>query len=213
MISVHHHATADYVHALDAERAAAMRRVDPDLTSLVGAASAGNQRAWDALVRRFQPHLLRVARAQGLDAHEAEDAVQDAWVRLMRNIGNVREPRALGGWLTTTTRHESSRRRERTARETPTAEDQLGADVGVHDECEAELDLAAARVALDRALDRLPARHRRLMRALFAEGAPEYQEIARDLDMPIGSIGPIRSRCLDKLRHNDDLRPLAAVLD
>src|SRR5262245_61662131 len=84
-----------------------------DLVSVVGAAATGDQQAWQSLVLRFQPQLLRVARSQGLDQQAAEDAVQDTWMRLMNNISRVREPRALGAWLTTTTRHESIRVHQR----------------------------------------------------------------------------------------------------
>jgi RNA polymerase sigma factor (sigma-70 family) len=153
---------------------------------------------------------LRIARAHGLSAHEAEDAVQDTWVRFMRNAGRVREPRALGGWLATTARHESLRTRERARRERPTADELQTelADITAAD-AEASLDAGARRAAVTRALDALPVRHRTLMRALFAPDAPSYQEIAAALEIPVGSIGPIRGRCLNQLRRNDRLAQLA----
>jgi RNA polymerase sigma factor (sigma-70 family) len=161
-------------------------------------------------VERFGPRLLRVARAHGLSQHEAEDAVQETWVRLLRSIERVREPNALGGWLTTTTRHESLRLRERAAREKPTDED-LALDTadGSGGEAESVLDAASCRAAVTRAVDALPPRHRALVRALFADTEPSYREIATQLDMPIGSIGPIRQRCLAQLRRNGGLRRLA----
>src|SRR3954449_12619319 len=117
MIGSHHHVDG-YVNAVQADRMAAVSRHRRpaerfDLDLIVTTAAAGDERAWAALVRRFQPQLLRVARAQGLGAHEAEDAVQDTWMRLMGGITGVREPRALGGWLTTTARRESLRLRQR----------------------------------------------------------------------------------------------------
>ena len=47
----------------------------------------------------------------------------------------------------------------------------------------------------------------------MASPPPAYADVALALDMPIGSIGPIRSRCLEKLRRDDDLRHVAAALD
>ncbi len=214
MIGLHHHAgRGEYARAIDAERlaVAARRRPAPAvLAPLVAAATRGDQDAWAQLVERFGPQLLRVARAQGLSRHEAEDAVQETWVRLLRNIERVREPNALGGWLTTTARHESQRVRERSAREKPT-DDELVADVadGTGAEAETELDAVACRAAVTGALNALPPRHRALLQALFAESEPSYQEIATQLDMPIGSIGPIRQRCLAQLRRNGRLRRLA----
>src|SRR4051794_25966649 len=112
-----HHQIGHYVHAVQADRMAALsgvgRHSSFDLDQLVATAAKGDEHAWEALFRRFQPQLLRVARSQGLSAHEAEDAVQDTWMRLMGGIGSVREPRALGGWLTTTARRESQRVRMR----------------------------------------------------------------------------------------------------
>ncbi|MDA0185275.1 sigma-70 family RNA polymerase sigma factor [Solirubrobacter phytolaccae] len=180
------------------------------LESLVAAAARGDEHAWAMLVERFGPRLLRVARAHGLSPHEAEDAVQETWVRLLRNIERVREPNALGGWLATTARHESLRVRERSAREKPTG-DELTLDHadGTGSEAETQLDTLTCRAAVTRALDGLPPRHRALLRALFAESEPSYREIATQLDMPIGSIGPIRQRCLAQLRRHGSLRRLA----
>jgi RNA polymerase sigma factor (sigma-70 family) len=210
-----HHQVGGYVRAVQADRIDAIsrsRRPAEDLDRLVATAAAGDECAWAALVRRFQPQLLRVARAQGLSLHEAEDAVQDTWMRLMGGITGVREPRALGGWLTTTTRRESLRLRQRGAQELPTADD-LGSDASATDEADARVNAAACRDAVTRALDGLPSRHRRLMRALFDDTAGSYHEIARDLDMPVGSIGPIRGRCLTQLRRNAHLQRVAEAID
>jgi len=213
MIATHHHVDG-YVHAVNADRFAAHAagRGPLDLDQLVATAAAGDEHAWAALVRRYEPQLLRVARAQGLSPHEAEDAVQDTWMRLMGGITGVREPRAIGGWLATTARRESLRLRQRSAQELPTADD-LASDVSTDDDAEARVDAAACRDAVSRALDGLPPRHRRLMRALFADTAGSYHEIARDLDMPVGSIGPIRGRCLTQLRRNTHLQQLAEAID
>ena len=182
------------------------------LDGLVAQAASGDEFAWAELVRRFEPHLLRVARSHGLSLHEAEDAVQDTWVRLMRGIRTVREPQALGGWLTTTARRESLRVRERCAYELPTA-DTLGGEDSTGEEAEARIEAATCQAAVTRALASLPPRHRRLMLALFDEAAGSYHEIARDLGIPVGSIGPIRGRCLEQLRRNAHLRVVAEAFD
>jgi RNA polymerase sigma factor (sigma-70 family) len=157
-------------------------------------------------------HLRAVAYRMLGSLHEAEDAVQETWVRLLRGIQTVREPNAIGGWLATTARHESLRLRERAAREKPTG-DELAFDAAdqTGEEVEAQLDAALRQAAVLRAVDTLPPRHRALVRALFAESEPSYREIADRLDMPIGSIGPIRQRCLTQLRRNGGLRRLAEV--
>jgi RNA polymerase sigma factor (sigma-70 family) len=198
---MHHHIDA-CVHAVQADR----------LDRLVATAAAGDEVAWRTLVSRFGPRLLRLARSQGLNRQEAEDAVQETWVRLLRNITRVREPLALGGWLATTARHESLRVRERARREEPT-DDELCSEAAANEAVEQQLDASECRVAVGRALEALPARHRRLMLALFAESDSSYGEIAHQLEMPVGSIGPIRGRCLAQLRRDGRLRRLAEQLD
>jgi RNA polymerase sigma factor (sigma-70 family) len=188
------------------------RRPQADLERLVRTASAGDQDAWSTLVARYTPRLLRLARAHGLSRAEAEDAVQDTWIRLLRNLDHVREPCALGGWLATTARRESLRVRERGQRERPTDEE-LQADVATAADCDSGLAAAERRAAVSAALDALPPRHARLMRALFTETEPSYTEVADLLGMPIGSIGPIRGRCLAQLRRSSRMREAAELLD
>jgi RNA polymerase sigma factor (sigma-70 family) len=205
-----------YAQTVHRERVAAglarAARDGGDLRTLLAKASQGDAVAWEAIVARFGPRLMRVARAHGLSRAEAEDAVQETWVQCLRNLHQVREPRALGGWLTTTARHESLRLRERVRREDPTA-DELGADLAAPDSPVRELEAAEARVAVARALDELPPHHRTLMEALLDDTGNGYKEIAERLNIPVGSIGPTRGRCLARMRRDERLRALAEAVD
>jgi hypothetical protein len=98
----------------------------------------------------------------------------------------------------------NSRIRSRAPREQLTADFDL--DVAVEDENDRELLDGPRRQALERALGDLPERHRELMQALLADPVPSYAEIASRLGVPIGSIGPIRARCLTRLRKQSALR-------
>jgi RNA polymerase sigma factor (sigma-70 family) len=214
---MHHHAATDYARNVQAERldAARRRRLQADgadLETLVGAAAAGDSRAWSAIVTRFGPYLTRVARSHGLSAQEAEDAVQETWIRLLRSIRQVRDPRAIGGWLTTTARHESLRTRQRARRETPTDQELLP-DACDDEDASQLLDAMADRAAIRSALDSLSGRQRELMLALFDDSEPSYVEIAERLDIPVGSIGPTRGRCLAQLRRDVRLRRIAEIAD
>jgi RNA polymerase sigma factor (sigma-70 family) len=196
--------TTTYQAALHRERlrAAASRRAPVDgaaLEQLVKAAAAGEETAWTALSARFRAPMLRVARAHGLGTHEAEDVVQESLLSLFRSIDRVRDPAAIGAWLTTTARRESLRLLGSARRARPTDED-LGADVAAPDEVGDPLADEARHAVLERALGELPERHRRLMESLFDEQEPSYDEISRLLGIPKGSIGPIRGRCLARLR-------------
>jgi RNA polymerase sigma factor (sigma-70 family) len=174
-------------------------RENAALEQLVRAAMAGEETAWDALTARFRPAMLRVARAHGLGTHEAEDVVQESLLSLFRSIDRVRDPAAIGAWLTTTARRESLRLLGSARRLRPTDEE-LGADVAAPEETSDPLADEARHAALERALGELPERHRRLMQSLFDEQEPSYDEISRLLGIPKGSIGPIRGRCLARLR-------------
>ena len=51
------------------------------------------------------------------------------------------------------------------------------------------------------AFSALPTLCRSLLRVLLADPAPSYAEVSAALDMPVGSIGPRRQRCLQRLRN------------
>jgi RNA polymerase sigma factor (sigma-70 family) len=215
---MHQHVASEYLHAVHADRAAAAsarRRAPadgPELERLVAAAAAGEPMAWEALVHRYGPRLLRIARSHGLTRAAAEAAVQDTWMRLLRSIGSVRDAAAIGGWLRTTAGRESLRVRERARRERATDEP-LGTEADDTAQAGDGIDTAACQAAVNRALAGLPVRSRALLRMLFADAAPSYGEIAAQLDMPVGSIGPTRGRCLAQLRRDGGLRRLAEQLD
>lgn len=161
---------------------------------------AGDQAAWDALVERFSSLLWGVARGHRLDSATAGDVVQTTWLKLVENLDRIREPAALPGWLATTARRECLHVLRMQGRALPTdtddlvavASDDLPADTGILTD---ERDRA-----LWAAFDRLGERCRRLLRVLMTDPAPSYEEASAALDMPIGSIGPTRGRCLDRLR-------------
>jgi DNA-directed RNA polymerase specialized sigma24 family protein len=67
---------------------------------------------------------------------------------------------------------------------------------------------AERRTAVLDGLAELPAHQRELLVLLVAEPPVSYDEISRQTGMPIGSIGPTRSRCLAKLRATASLRAL-----
>ena len=165
---------------------------------MVAAAGRGDQSAWAALVTRFRGRILRVARSHGLNTHQADDVAQETWLRLYRNLGRVRDPLALGAWVDTTARRECLRALRDRRREELTDEE-LGVDRPAPDECDEQLD--ERRAALARALAGLPERQRVLMECLLAESEPSYADAAASLGIPIGSIGPTRGRCLERLRR------------
>jgi len=175
----------------------------PDLPELVAEAGRGRQEAWELLVRRFAPLVMAVCRQCGLARHDAEDVMQTVWLRLVEHLTDVREPRALPGWIKVTTRHESLRQASRSRRTGPV--DALVVAELIADRSDpADVDLIAAErhTALLEAMAELPENQRRLLELLTIDPPLPYSEIAVRLGIPIGSIGPTRNRALQRLRRN-----------
>ena len=168
---------------------------------LVRAAARDDPRAWDELVKEFSPVLRRVVGRFRLGAHQVEDVVQTTWVRLLANVKTIEDPAALPGWLVTTARREAIRAIRASGHEL--LFDEL--PVAERAESSSTVDLAIVnerRAALRAAVGRLPGRQRTLADAILAETALGYAGIAQELGMPVGSIGPIRARCIARLRRD-----------
>ncbi|UVS82341.1 RNA polymerase sigma factor [Actinokineospora sp. UTMC 2448] len=164
------------------------------------AARDGDKRALDVLIAELTPLVWHVARGTGLDHGTAEDVVQSVWLALLRHLERLSEPRALAGWLITTTRREANRVRQRMAAQTellPEYAEQLPSG----DPLPETLLLRGERDdKLWAAFRKLPERCQMLLRLTVLAGRAEYREVAAALGMPHGSIGPTRGRCLKSLR-------------
>jgi RNA polymerase sigma factor (sigma-70 family) len=161
---------------------------------------AGDDRAMDDLVREMTPVLWHVARAYGVDSALAQDIVQTTWMTLLRRHESIADPHAVSAWLATCTRREAWRVRKLERRAEPTEHDDLEPRLPVGDSAE---QLAARGDGVRRlwaAVRELDERCQRLLRVIAFDERPDYARIARDMAMPVGSIGPTRGRCLGKLR-------------
>jgi len=182
------------------------------VTDLVARARNGDQRAWDLLVERYAPLIWSVCRRHRLAGADAEDAFQAVWLRLLGQLDAIRDPAALPGWLATTTRRECLRVL-RAARGPDAGGPALDVEA-IPDSHAATADqelLAAERhAALRAAIEDLPPSSRRLIAVLTEDPPLPYAEISARLGIPVGSIGPSRSRCLDRLRRHP---AIAALID
>lgn len=173
---------------------------DADTRDLVARVRAGDQAAWVVLTGRYTNLLWSVARGMRLSHADAADAVQTTWLRLVERLDSVREPERLGSWLVTTVRRESLAALRGSARvRTRMAEG--WEDVPATDDALDEALLREERdAALWKAFGALTPRCQSLLRVLMADPPPNYAEVSAALDMPVGSIGPTRQRCLSTLR-------------
>jgi len=188
-------------------RRSSRRHPAPSLTAAVHAAQRGEGDAWQSLVERFTPTMRGVVRGYRLSAADVDDVVQFAWAAAFAQIGRLREPEALGGWLMVTARREALRTLERRQREVP-VEELRHPDEADDSAVENVLVEAERRQAVHAAVDRLPHRQRSLIRALMRDARESYADVSRTLDMPLGSIGPTRERALARLRRDRGLTSL-----
>lgn len=171
------------------------------LTALLRAAEDGDAVAWNAIVDRFTNLLWSIARGHRLGAADAADVVQTTWLRLVENLGRIQEPERLAGWLATTVRHECLRTLRRSGRELPTESGDSTFDVtDAAAPPEAGLITEERDVQLWQCFEQLQPRCQQLLRVLLADPPPSYAQVSAALDLPVGSIGPTRGRCLDRLR-------------
>lgn len=183
-------------------------RDDPSVVALVGRAAGSDQEAWDELVERYSPLVWSICGRYRLGRHDIEDVAQNVWLRLVEQIGNLRAPAALPGWLATTTQRECLRVLHRQDRVVPVPDELPPALDDM--EIEQEIVLAERNAALRAAFAELPPRCRQLLSMLLRDPPRPYAEISAVLEIRIGSIGPQRARCLQRLRRS---RHLAVVID
>jgi RNA polymerase sigma factor (sigma-70 family) len=187
-------------------------RDDSALTDLVARARRGDTQAWNALVERYTPLIASICRRHRLGQADAEDVSQSVWLRVVAQLDKIREPAALPGWIATTTRRECGRVM-RAARGPHAVIYALDAENMPDERAEVagqELLAAERRAALREALTDLPGAWQRLVAELTMDPPAPYAEVSARLGIPVGSIGPTRSRCLDRMRRYP---AIAALID
>ena len=189
-------------------------------TELIARCRRGDAPAWHALVDRYARLVHAVALRHGLRGGEVEDVAQEVFLALARALPEIDDPERLPGWLATSTRRASWRAVQVRRREDELDDPELAAgQAAVAPTMAAQapaasmhaapmpsigelLDLWQRQDALTQAMTRLQARCRTLLTMLFLdEQEPSYDDIAASLDIPKGSIGPTRTRCLQQLRE------------
>ncbi|HUA30751.1 MAG TPA: sigma-70 family RNA polymerase sigma factor [Streptosporangiaceae bacterium] len=182
-------------------------RDNSSVVALVARVGEGDQTAWNELIDRYSPLVWSICLRFELSRQDIDDVGQSVWLRLVENIGSIREAAALPGWLATTTRRECLRV-VRSARRSDHAglppEDQMPTDPG-DTLIEQELIVAERNAALRAAFAELPDRCHELLSMLIDDPPPPYAQISAKLGIAVGSIGPTRARCLDRLRQSPHL--------
>ncbi len=167
-------------------------------SALLTAAASGDGVAWRAIVDRYGRLVWATVRGHRLSDADAADVVQTTWLRLVEHLGRIEDPERVGAWLVTTARRESLRVIATSARTIPT--DDQSDLVDLREKPEAQLLVHERDALLRQGLSAISDSCQTLLRVLAADPPPSYEEISAALDMPIGSIGPTRRRCMERLR-------------
>jgi RNA polymerase sigma factor (sigma-70 family) len=172
-----------------------------EVSALVRAAASGDRESWNRLVDTFAGLVWSVIRGHRFFGAEAADISQTVWLKTVENLHRVREPERFAAWIATTARHECYRLTRKAGRSVSMADvpEVETADHG--QEVIAAAILQEDRAVVARALELVPPKCQVLLRMLCAEPPLTYDDISEALDMPKGSIGPTRSRCLAHLKH------------
>jgi RNA polymerase sigma factor (sigma-70 family) len=167
--------------------------VGPSDLELLNACRTGDPEAWELLVERYERLVFSVALRNGVTREEAADITQMTFIALLESIGKLREEKRVASWLMSVARRLAWRQRRRSERES------LGLEgVSWSDDAIATWERVAV---VQEGLQRLNRACRDLIQALYFDPAsPSYAAVAERLGRPIGGIGPMRARCLQRLR-------------
>lgn len=197
---------------MSAESAPAVPPQAASDAELVGACRRREAQAWERLVQRFERLIYTVPRRAGLGDDESADVFQTVFMRLYEHLDSLAQPDRVRAWLVTTAKRESLRLlQQRVAQPSAPA----GAGAGDADEGDGEPEAVDPDPLPEALLEDLQQRHlarqafmalaepcHTLLELLYWRDEPApYAEIATQMKMPVGSIGPTRARCLAKLRQ------------
>jgi RNA polymerase sigma factor (sigma-70 family) len=176
-------------------------RSSTEVAQLVRWAAEGDKLAWERLVSQFERLIWSITAEFKLMEGDADDVAQTTWLRLLEHIDRIQYPDRVGSWLAATARNECLRSLAARKRVVLAADDEVMTEVAAVGPEVDERILAHERDQVVRdAMSRLPKRWQHLLEMLMADPPASYAEISDQLDLPIGSIGPTRGRCLAQLR-------------
>jgi RNA polymerase sigma factor (sigma-70 family) len=160
---------------------------------LIESCLRGEQTGWTQLLAKYERLIYSVARALCPDREDCSDVFQNVCLALYQNLERLRSDQIVSAWLITVTRRQAYMMIRAKKPYVQIEENELVA--------QAKVDLIVQEFEMELAVARLDERCQRLIRFLYFDSRePSYAEIAADLGMLVGSIGPTRARCLDKLK-------------
>lgn len=167
------------------------------LADVTSAVRSGSREAWNELLSRFERLVFAIAYREGLSIADAADVTQATFEELLKQLDRIRDDDRISSWLITVARRQAWRVNADRQREIPddnvvqTADEDAINPISDHNTLLWTMD----------GLSKLDQRCRDLLMLLYFDPQrPSYAELANRLGRPVGSIGPTRARCLQRLR-------------
>lgn len=166
--------------------------------SLLHACRRGDQRAWQQILDRYERLVYSIPLNFGLSHADADDVAQTTFTALIKSLDAIEDEERLGAWLATVAKRQTWRLVERRRRESPDDHPALDQTTTTDDDTRVKVERLEW---VHQGLVQMDERCRALLTALyFDEGEPSYVAVGAQFGIPVGSIGPTRARCLQKLR-------------
>jgi RNA polymerase sigma factor (sigma-70 family) len=167
----------------------------------------GSKKAWEALIRRFQRLIFTIPRRAGLSEDQAADVFQIVFSRAYEHLGSISQPERIQAWLVTTAKRETLailRQSKRTISISTDDDDEDAKPFDIEDESplpDETLEQLQLQRQLRAAVEQLDPKSQEFVKLVFLQDDPlPYSEVATRLGISEGSIGPTRTRCMEKLR-------------
>lgn len=163
----------------------------------------GERAAWLQVLKQYERLVYSIPLNYGLTTDDAADIAQQTFTAFLKSLHELDDDSNLGAWLATVARRQSWRLMERSKRERVGSNEDLGEQLFRLPDSRARRHMERAELLqwLNQGLNALDDRCRRLLLALYlAPQQPSYAEVAEELGLAEGSIGPTRARCLERLK-------------
>lgn len=172
---------------------------------IVAECLAGKTAAWEVLIARYQGFIFGIALQTGFSPADADDIFQNVSLKLCLHLQDLRNHDCLTGWLGAVTRQECFRLHRRRVPESLEVAESLASDMPSPE----ENVLRAERAHLLRhAFAELPPDCQNLLGMLYQAEPVPYADAAKSMGIPVGSIGPRRARCLERLKKKMESQDL-----
>lgn len=169
-----------------------------DDLELVQRCIGGEQNAWNELVEKYARLVYSIPRRYGFCESDADDVFQTVFSIVVKSLAKLRDHARISSWLITTTRRECWRK----GRGRSTNVEAPECVVDPYESPELDAQRLERQQMVREAMQQLCWRERALLEALFMQTRPmSYEDISRELEMPVGSIGPTRARAFKKLEE------------